>query len=197
MSLLVIYWILALFFNILTADDKYSLPNSENLPQSIHVQLCKKEKTFSKFLAAFLESKLSFEHWKKDDRHSSCIFQITKDVVRYISKTPSFRTAFDIQHNKSVRQHFYLICSPLCGKLSCKMSFLVTCEILGLFVNLLIADYKYSLRNSQNLPQPIQMQFFKNFCSISKFYIKVWTLWRKYDPHRLCVLGSRNCARRG
>ena len=65
MSLLVIYWILALFFNILTADDKYSLPNSENLPQSIHVQLCKKEKTFSKFLAAFLESKLSFEHFEK------------------------------------------------------------------------------------------------------------------------------------
>ena len=53
------------------------------------------------------------------------------------------------------------------------MSFLVTCEILGLFVNLLTADYKYSLRNSQNLPQPIQMQFFKIFCCISKFYIKV------------------------
>ena len=37
------------------------------------------------------------------------------------------------------------------------MSFLVISEILELFVNTLTTDYKYSLRNSENLQQPIQM----------------------------------------
>ena len=36
-----------------------------------------------------------------------------------------------------------------------KMSLLVISEILGLFVNTLAADDKYSLRKSENLPQPI------------------------------------------
>ena len=34
----------------------------------------------------------------------------------------------------------------------------VICEILGFFINTLTADAKYSPRNSENLPQPIQMQ---------------------------------------
>ena len=34
---------------------------------------------------------------------------------------------------------------------------LVTSEILGLFANTSGADKKYSFRNSENLPQPIQM----------------------------------------
>ena len=33
------------------------------------------------------------------------------------------------------------------------MSLLMICEILGLFVDTLIADDKYSLRNRENLPQ--------------------------------------------
>ena len=41
------------------------------------------------------------------------------------------------------------------------MSLLVTFEILGLLVNTLTSDDKYSLRNSKNLPQPTQMQLSK------------------------------------
>ena len=37
------------------------------------------------------------------------------------------------------------------------MSLFVKSEILGLFVNTLTADDKYSLQNSENLTQPIQM----------------------------------------
>ena len=37
------------------------------------------------------------------------------------------------------------------------MSLLVFCEILGLFVNKLTADDKYSLRYRENSLQPIQM----------------------------------------
>ena len=41
MSLLVIYKILGVFVNTLTLDDKYSLLNSENLRQTIQMQLSK------------------------------------------------------------------------------------------------------------------------------------------------------------
>ena len=37
------------------------------------------------------------------------------------------------------------------------MSLLVKCEILGLFVNRFTADDKFTLRNTENLPQSIQM----------------------------------------
>ena len=37
------------------------------------------------------------------------------------------------------------------------MSPLVISEVLALFVNTLTADDKYSLRNSENLGQPVQM----------------------------------------
>ena len=49
MSLLVIFEILELFLNIFTAGDKYSFPNSENLPQPIQLQLLKKQNFFSIF----------------------------------------------------------------------------------------------------------------------------------------------------
>ena len=55
---------------------------------------------------------------------------------------------------------------------------LSVCEILRVFVNTFTADDKYFLQNSQNLPQPIQMQLsktqknvFSMFCSISEIYI--------------------------
>ena len=46
MSLLLISEILGLFVNAVTVDDKYSLRNSENLPQKIQMILSKKQKYF-------------------------------------------------------------------------------------------------------------------------------------------------------
>ena len=66
MSLLVISEILGLFVNTLTADDKYSLCNRENLLQSIQMQLSKEQKVFSQYSAAFLKSVLNFEHFFKN-----------------------------------------------------------------------------------------------------------------------------------
>ena len=40
---------LGLFVNTLTADDKYPVPDCENLQFSIQMQLSKKKKTFSNF----------------------------------------------------------------------------------------------------------------------------------------------------
>ena len=66
--------ILRLFVNTLTADDKYSLLNRDNLTQPIQILLSQKQKTFSQFFSAFLKSTLNFEHFqKKDDPHSRCI----------------------------------------------------------------------------------------------------------------------------
>ena len=61
---------------------------------------------------------------------------------------------------KSAWQHFYHI-SNHSDRWSWKVSLLVTCEILGLFVNALTADTKFFLRNGENLCQPFQMQLSK------------------------------------
>ena len=64
--------------NTLTADDKYSLLNRDNLTQSIQTLLSQKQKTFSQIFSSFLKSTLNFEHFqKKDDPHSQCNSQIT------------------------------------------------------------------------------------------------------------------------
>ena len=52
----------------MTAVDKCSLPNRDNLMESIQMQLSQKLKTFSQFFPAFSKSKLNFEHFQtKDD----------------------------------------------------------------------------------------------------------------------------------
>ena len=79
MSLIVIWKILGVFLDTLTVDDKYSLHNSEILPQPNQTQLSQKQISFSEFFAPFLKFALVFEHFqKKDDRHSLYISEITE-----------------------------------------------------------------------------------------------------------------------
>ena len=60
-----------MFVNRLTADDKYSLLNRDNLTQQIQMQFSQKQKAFSQIFFAFSKSTLNFEHYqKKDDPHS-------------------------------------------------------------------------------------------------------------------------------
>ena len=76
--MLVLCKILSLFVNTLTADDKYSLLNTDNLMQPIQILLSQKQKTFWQFCSALLRCTLNFEHFqKKDDPHSRCISEIT------------------------------------------------------------------------------------------------------------------------
>ena len=66
-----------MFFNTLTADDKYPVRDCWNLLLPIQRQLSEKRKWFSQFFVPFLESTSSFEHnEKKDDLHSYCISKI-------------------------------------------------------------------------------------------------------------------------
>ena len=69
---------LSLFVNTMTAVDKCSLPNRDNLTQPIHKELSQKLKTFSGFFLAIWKSRLNFKLFqKKDDAPSLFISEAT------------------------------------------------------------------------------------------------------------------------
>ena len=83
--------------NTLTADDKYSLLNKDNLTQLIRMQLSQKRKAISQYFIAFWKCALNFEHFqKKDDPHNDLFpkLRTPENVVRYISKKSSFKGPF-------------------------------------------------------------------------------------------------------
>ena len=62
----------------MSAVDKCSLLNRDNLMQPIHMQLSKKLKNFCGFFPAFWKSRLNVEHFqKKDDARSLFISEAT------------------------------------------------------------------------------------------------------------------------
>ena len=62
----------------MSAVDKCSLPNRDNLMEPIHMQLSQKLKASSQFFGEFSKSWLNFEHFeKKDDPHRLFIFEAT------------------------------------------------------------------------------------------------------------------------
>ena len=80
-----------------------------------------------------------------------------------MSEKPYFRTAFGNQAVngqqtllKSARHYYYPIFPWIWDKLSWKKSALVRSKILGLFVNMLTAEYTYSRRNMQTFTQQVQ-----------------------------------------
>ena len=74
---LVIHEILRSFFNTLPLDDKYSLGNTENVPQPIQMQLSKRLQIFFQFFTAFLKSTFNFQHCEeKDEPDSVCISEV-------------------------------------------------------------------------------------------------------------------------
>ena len=77
-SLLLICKILRLFAHTFPADDKYSLPNRDNLTQSVQIQFSQKQNPFSPFFDKVFKFGLNFEHFQiKDDADSQCISEIT------------------------------------------------------------------------------------------------------------------------
>ena len=65
---------LSLFVNTMSAVDKCSFPNRDNLMQPIHMEFSEKLKTFSGFLPAFWKCRLNFEHFQKKDDAPSLFF---------------------------------------------------------------------------------------------------------------------------
>ena len=92
-----------LFPSTLSAYGKYSLLNRDNLTQPIQMQLSRKQKTFSEFLSAFLESSLNFNIFKKEMTLIAEVFpklQNRKNKVRSMSRKSHFKGSFRKQHGK-------------------------------------------------------------------------------------------------
>ena len=84
MSSTVWYEILRLFVNELTANDKYSRSNMQKLRQQFQTPLSQRQKTFSRFLIAFLKCVSNFEHFQEKDESPTRIIPkllTLKDVV--------------------------------------------------------------------------------------------------------------------
>ena len=76
------YEILRLFVNALTADDKYSSSNMQNLPQQFKTPLSHKQKNFSGFFIAFVKCAWNLEHFQKKDEYPSLIISEIIDAER-------------------------------------------------------------------------------------------------------------------
>ena len=76
------YEILRLFVNALTADDKYSGSNMQNLQQQFQTLLSQKQKTFSGFFIAFLKCAWNLDHFQKKDEYPSLIISENIDSER-------------------------------------------------------------------------------------------------------------------
>ena len=59
-------------------------------------------------------------------------------------------------------------------------SLLLICKILKVFVNALTANDKYSLRNRDNLTQPIQMQLSQNQEILSEIFFWIFEIYIKF-----------------
>ena len=59
-------------------------------------------------------------------------------------------------------------------------SLLLICKVLEVFVNALTAHDKYSLRNRDNLMQPIQMQLSQNQELLSEIFFSIFEIYIKF-----------------
>ena len=100
--------------------------------------------------------------WKKDESHrlfvSETIECKKRGSLKRGSKKPRSRTLLESQYvrgsetlHKSARQYFCQIFWSLWKKISSKISFLVVCEILRLFVNILTPNDKHSLSVKESI----------------------------------------------
>ena len=198
----------------MSAVDKCSLPNRDNLMQPIHMYLSEKVKTFSQFFNVFSKSSLSFEYFKKkDDAQSLFISEGTacEKRVRYMSKKSRFRLPFQKEHGKRVstlfkfeQQNLYHIYWSTRTHFSCRKSLLGICKSLRLFVNTMSAVDKCSLPNTDSSMQPIDNQlsqklktFSQLFSAFSKSRLNFEHFQKKDDAHTLFICEATACEKRG
>ena len=210
-ALLVIWKILRLFSNALIVDGRYSLVNTDNLKQPLQMQLDQKPKTFSEFCFAFLKLTSNFEHFRKKGTliaNVSPKLRTPKNVTRTMSKKSRFGGSLEKQHRKRYlkfeRQHLYHIYWSMWRKLTYKKSLLVICNILRLFSNTSSADGRYSLLNTDDLTQPIQMRVSQRQRTFSRFFsaflkssLNFEHFEKKDDPHSWCISEITDSKKRG
>ena len=74
--------ILRLFVKTLTADDKHSGSNMQNLHEQFQTPLSHKQKNFSGFFIAFLKCAWNLEHIQKEDEYRSLILSEITDAEK-------------------------------------------------------------------------------------------------------------------
>ena len=138
-------------------------------------------------------------------------FHTRKNLVRWMLQTSCFRRPFEKEHGKRSQtllkpagQHLYHLYWSLWRKLNRKKFLVVTCKIFGLFLNTLTSDDKYSLLNSDNLTQPIQMQLSKKQKTFSEFFFQfLKSIWifkdmpKKDNPRSWCISGNTGSEKYG
>ena len=82
MSPSVWYEILRLFVNALTADDKYSGSNMQNLAQQFQTLLSLKQKPFSGSFITFLKCARNLDYFQKKDEYPILIISEIIDAER-------------------------------------------------------------------------------------------------------------------
>ena len=76
------YEILRLFVHALTANDKYSGSNMQNLPQQFQTPLSQKQNTFSWFFIPFLKCAWNLEPFQEKDEYPTLIISEIIDAER-------------------------------------------------------------------------------------------------------------------
>ena len=118
-----------------------------------------------------------------------------------MSKKPRLGGLFGKQHDKhaepllkSAWHYLYHTHWSLPNQLSWKKYLFLTCQILGLLVNILAADGKYPLVKRDNLTMPIQMHLRRKRNNFSQFFTAFlkcsWNFEhfdKKDDAHRFCI----------
>ena len=150
------------------------------------MELSGKQKTFSEFFSAFSKSSLNFEHFQQKIPFMADVFPkllTPKNAVRSMSKKLRFWGSFEKRHGKCPQtllkfapQHLYIIYWLLWRQLTCKKSLLLMCKISRLFFHTLSADGKYSLLNTDNLTQPIQMKLSQKQKTFSTFFLCIFEI---------------------
>ena len=85
-SLLLTCKILGLLVNTLAADEKYPVLNRDNLTTPIQMQLSQKQKTFSQFFPALLESSLIFVCFEKKMTLAAFVFAKLRTLKTWLDK---------------------------------------------------------------------------------------------------------------
>ena len=132
-------------------------------------------------------------------------------MVRQLTKITPVRTSIDSQHVKSSKrfvksscEHFYQLFPSLWEQIICNISPWLKFEIIGVFVNIWSADYKYPVPVCENLPFLIQMQLSEKQNTFSEFFIPFMEcpsnfkhVQKKEDSHSQCVSEINDCLRVG
>ena len=149
--------ILGLFVKTLTADDKYSLFHRDNLLQRLQMQLSQKQNSFLAFCLHISENYIQF--WTfSEERWPSYLTDfwtngLRKTMLEKCLKSPVSEAPLtsNMVNGPNIVETWTTAPLPY-------LSLLVICKTLGLFVNTLTADNKYSLPNSDNLLQHLERQ---------------------------------------